>query len=85
MIEEIEKIPNSYKMRDNLDFKYYVAGTWKKSSSGKTIAIKNPYNDILVGTVQACSIEEANQVITVAKENLECWNEKTQKEQAVHN
>ena len=82
MIEEIEKIPNSYKMRDNLDFKYYVAGTWKKSSSGKTIAIKNPYNDILVGTVQACSIEEANQVITVAKENLECWNEKTQRERA---
>ena len=82
MIEEIEKIPNSFVMRDDLDFKYYVSGTWKKSSSGKTIIIKNPYNDEIVGTVQACSIEEANQVITVAKESLECWEEKTHRERA---
>ncbi|MFX1569047.1 MAG: NADP-dependent glyceraldehyde-3-phosphate dehydrogenase [Promethearchaeota archaeon] len=82
MIEEIEKIPNSIIMRDNLDFKYFIAGNWKKSKSGKTIAVKNPYNNELVGTVPACSIEEVDQVITVAKENLECWNEKTQKERA---
>ena len=82
MIEEIEKIPNSSKMRDKSDFKYFIGGTWKKSSSGNTIAIKNPYDDTLVGTVQACSIDEADQVITVAKENLECWNETTHRERA---
>ncbi len=82
MIEEIEKIPNSSIMRDNLDFKYFIGGTWKKSSSGKTIDIKNPFNDELVGRVQACSIEEADHVINVAKENLDCWNEKTQKERS---
>ena len=82
MFEELEKIPNSFVMRDDLDFKYYGSGTWKKSSSGKTITIKNPYNDEIVGTVQACSIEEVNQIITVAKENIECWNEKTHRERA---
>ncbi|MFX0011567.1 MAG: NADP-dependent glyceraldehyde-3-phosphate dehydrogenase [Candidatus Hermodarchaeota archaeon] len=82
MIEEIEKIPDSFKMRENLDFKYYVAGSWKKSSSGNTIVIKNPYDNTIVGTVQACSIDEANEVVTVAKENVECWNEKTQRERA---
>ncbi|MFW9829924.1 MAG: NADP-dependent glyceraldehyde-3-phosphate dehydrogenase [Candidatus Thorarchaeota archaeon] len=82
MIEEIEKIPNSLVMRDNLDFKYYVSGTWKKSSSGQTISIKNPLDGSLVGTVQACSIEEVDHVITVAKENLECWNEKTHRERS---
>jgi len=82
MIEEIEKIPDSFKMRDNLEFKYYIAGTWKKSSSGNTISIKNPYDDKVVGTVQACSIDEANQIINIAKENIECWNEITQKERA---
>ena len=82
MLEELDKIPNSIVMRDDLEFKYFGAGTWKKSSSGRTISIRNPYNDKIVGTVQACSTEEANQVIITAKENVECWNEKTQREKA---
>lgn len=82
MLEELDKITNSIVMRDDLEFKYFGAGTWKKSSSGRTISIRNPYNDKIVGTVQACSTEEANQVIIAAKENVECWNEKTQRERA---
>ncbi|MEJ2293426.1 MAG: NADP-dependent glyceraldehyde-3-phosphate dehydrogenase [Candidatus Lokiarchaeota archaeon] len=82
MIEEIEKIPNSFVMKDDLDFKYYVSGVWKKSSSSKTISILNPYNNELVGRVQACSVEEANEVITVANENIECWEEKTHRQRA---
>lgn len=82
MIDELEKISDSSIMRDNLDFRFFLAGTWKKSSSGKTIEIKNPYNQELIGTVSACSTEEADQVITIAKENLECWIEKTQRERA---
>ncbi len=82
MIDELEKISDSSIMRDNLDFRFFLAGTWKNSSSGKTIEIKNPYNQELIGTVSACSTEEADQVITIAKENLECWIEKTQRERA---
>jgi glyceraldehyde-3-phosphate dehydrogenase (NADP+) len=82
MIEEIEKIPNSNMMRDGVDFKYYVSGAWKKSSSGKIISILNPYNDEVIGRVQACSVEEANEVMTVANENRECWEEKTLRERA---
>ncbi|NHJ22542.1 MAG: NADP-dependent glyceraldehyde-3-phosphate dehydrogenase [Candidatus Lokiarchaeota archaeon] len=69
-------------MRDGLEFKYFGSGTWKKSSSGKTLSVKNPYNGEIVGTVQACSTEEANQVILTANDSVECWNEKTQRERA---
>ena len=82
MKEVLEKIPNSSIMSDNFEFKYYVDGTWKKSSTGKTISVKNPYNDEIVGTVQACSIEEVNQAVINAKENQECWQEKTQRERS---
>ncbi|MFX1366525.1 MAG: NADP-dependent glyceraldehyde-3-phosphate dehydrogenase [Promethearchaeota archaeon] len=82
MIDILENIPDSTIMRDNLDFKYFSAGKWKKSSSEKKIELKNPYNQELIGTVSACSIEEADQVITVARENLECWIEKTQRKRA---
>ncbi|MFX1428314.1 MAG: aldehyde dehydrogenase family protein, partial [Promethearchaeota archaeon] len=82
MIKRLEKIPNSSRMRDNLEFKYYIDGNWEKSTSGKTITVKNPYNDEIVGSVQACSIEEANQAIINAKENQECWYEKTQRERS---
>ncbi|MFX1281441.1 MAG: NADP-dependent glyceraldehyde-3-phosphate dehydrogenase [Promethearchaeota archaeon] len=81
-MHEIDKIPNSSVMRDNLEFKYFVEGIWKKSDSGKTIIIKNPYNDEVVGSVQACTIEEVNQVINIAKENQECWEEKAQRERS---
>lgn len=82
MIEEIKKIPSSNMMLDGLEFKYYVSGNWKKSSSGKTISILNPYNNEVVGKVQDCSFEEVNEVLTVANENRECWEEKTHRERA---
>ena len=82
MIKQLEKIPNSHMMREELEFKYFISGTWKKSSSGKKLPIRNPYNNEIVGNVQACSIDEANRAITVASESIECWEEETQRERA---
>jgi glyceraldehyde-3-phosphate dehydrogenase (NADP+) len=61
-------------MRDGLDYKFFSDGKWKKSKSGKVIPIYNPYNDELVGNVQACTREEADQIIECARSNLECWD-----------
>ena len=69
----IDEIPEFNVMRDGLNYKFFTNGEWKVSSSGKTIAIKNPYNNELVGNVQGCTKEEANEAILNAKENIECW------------
>lgn len=63
------------KLKEGIEYKYYCNGEWIKSSSGKTIEIKNPYNDDLVGRIQACNREEVNNIIKVARENIECWIE----------
>jgi glyceraldehyde-3-phosphate dehydrogenase (NADP+) len=50
-------------------------GEWKKSASGKTVPVNNPYNNELVGRFQACSKQEADEVIKIAHENIKCWEE----------
>ncbi|TXT60633.1 MAG: NADP-dependent glyceraldehyde-3-phosphate dehydrogenase [Promethearchaeota archaeon] len=70
------------RMKEGLDYKYYTMGEWKKSRSGNTIPIKNPYNDELVGNVQACTKEEVDEVIANAKESIECWENTPLRERA---
>jgi len=62
-------------IKEGLEYKYYREGKWMKSSSGKTIEIKNPYNDELVGYIQACNKEEVNKIVEISRENRECWIE----------
>lgn len=62
-------------LKDGLDYKYFFNGKWKKSESGKIIPIRNPYNNELVGNIQACTKEEADRIIECARSNIECWNE----------
>ncbi|MBD3198315.1 MAG: aldehyde dehydrogenase family protein [Candidatus Lokiarchaeota archaeon] len=69
-------------MKDGLEYKYYTMGEWKVSTSGNTIPIYNPYNDKLVGEVQACTPEEVDQIISNAKDNIECWETTPIKERA---
>lgn len=69
-------------MKDGLDYKYFVDGKWKNSESGKIIPIRNPYNNELVGNIQACTKEEADRIIECARSNIECWNETPIRERA---
>ena len=62
-------------IKEGLEYMYYREGKWMKSSSGKTIEIKNPYNDELVGYIQACNKEEVNKIVEISRENIECWIE----------
>ena len=62
-------------MKEGLDYKYYCEGRWEESSSGKTIPIYNPYNNELVGNIQACNRDEIDRVIQCARDNIECWKE----------
>ncbi|MEJ2277043.1 MAG: NADP-dependent glyceraldehyde-3-phosphate dehydrogenase [Candidatus Lokiarchaeota archaeon] len=61
-------------MKEGDEYKYYITGEWRKSTSNKTISILNPYNNELVGKVQACTKEEIDEVFKNAKESIECWD-----------
>ncbi|KAJ6296173.1 hypothetical protein OIU78_024080 [Salix suchowensis] len=54
-------------------YKYYSNGEWKKSSSGKTVAIVNPTTRKTQYKVQACTQEEVNNVMELAKSAQKTW------------
>ncbi|GER39535.1 aldehyde dehydrogenase 11A3, partial [Striga asiatica] len=54
-------------------FKYYGDGEWKKSSSGKSVAIVNPTTRKTQYKVQACTQEEVNKVMEIAKAAQKSW------------
>ncbi|MFX1275287.1 MAG: NADP-dependent glyceraldehyde-3-phosphate dehydrogenase [Promethearchaeota archaeon] len=56
-------------------YKYLINGEWKKSGTGITIPIKNPFNNEVVGNIQACSQEEVDEAVKIARDNIECWIE----------
>lgn len=74
-VKNMVNIDEFLKMREGNVYKYYINGEWKTSSSGKTIPIKNPYNEELVGKVQACTKPEVDNIIQCAQENRQCWIE----------
>ena len=69
-------------MRDGWDYKYYIGGMWKISSSEKIIPIKNPYNDELVGNIQACTKQEVDEIVKVTRDNVDCWENTPIKERS---
>lgn len=56
-----------------MTYKAYLAGEWKPSSSGETIAIKSPYLRETIGFVQAVTQEEVDEAIRAAHEAEKKW------------
>nr|CAD1825649.1 unnamed protein product [Ananas comosus var. bracteatus] len=54
-------------------FKYYAEGEWRKSNSGKSVSIINPTTRKVQYKVQACTQEEVNKVMEVAKAAQKAW------------
>ncbi|MFW9942868.1 MAG: NADP-dependent glyceraldehyde-3-phosphate dehydrogenase [Candidatus Thorarchaeota archaeon] len=63
------------KMKEGNTFKYFYNGNWYASNTGEIITIRNPYNNEIVGNIQSCNKEEADEIINCAKENVACWND----------
>lgn len=62
-------------IRLNKNYKYYVDGIWKESHTNDVIEIYSPYKEELVGTVQALSKEEADEIIQSAKRAQKEWEQ----------
>lgn len=63
------------KMKEGNTFKYFYKGKWCESNTDKTITLRNPYNNEIVGNIQSCNKEEADEIISCAKENVACWSD----------
>ncbi|WP_010631244.1 NADP-dependent glyceraldehyde-3-phosphate dehydrogenase [Sporolactobacillus vineae] len=61
------------KVTELTTYKAYLAGEWKASSSGETIAIKSPYLRETIGLVQAVTRNEVDEAITAAHEAQKSW------------
>lgn len=61
------------KVSELTTYKAYLAGKWKQSSSGETIAIKSPYLRETIGFVQAVTQEEVDVAIRTAHEAQKEW------------
>jgi glyceraldehyde-3-phosphate dehydrogenase (NADP+) len=68
-------IPEFSVIREGLNYKYYCMGKWLSSKSGKLLSIYNPHNNEIVGNVQACTKEEADEMSRIARENVSCWED----------
>ncbi|MFX0000422.1 MAG: NADP-dependent glyceraldehyde-3-phosphate dehydrogenase [Candidatus Hermodarchaeota archaeon] len=66
-------VPEFSKLKEGINYKYYLNNKWKKSHSGKLIPVHNPYNNELIGNVQACTKDEVDELIRVAHDNINCW------------
>jgi len=68
-------IPEFLVMKEGINYKYYLNGRWRKSTSEKLIPVYNPYNNELIGNIQACTKKEVDELLKVAHDNINCWED----------
>lgn len=62
-------------MKEGINYKYYLNGRWQKSTSEKLIPVYNPYNNELIGNIQACTKKEVDELLKIAHDNINCWED----------
>ncbi len=70
----ISEFDSYLKCADGVYF-YFVNGEWRCSESGKTVKVLNPLDQTVVGELQACTRNEIDEAIEIARRNLHCWND----------
>src|SRR5436189_5479262 len=60
----------------------YINGEWQLADNSQTIAVKNPFDQALVGTVPECGAAETNRAIQAAYAAWQSWRELTAKERS---
>ena len=58
---------------ENGIYQNLIGGAWRASHRGKTIAITSPLDGHIVGKVPSMSMEEADEVIKIAREAQKSW------------
>ncbi|MBI2266412.1 MAG: NADP-dependent glyceraldehyde-3-phosphate dehydrogenase [Armatimonadetes bacterium] len=64
------------------EYRYLMDGHWTRSQSGRTIDLKSPLDDAVVGRIQAMTVEEVDRACKSCSQAWPKWNEKTVDERA---
>ncbi|HYQ77604.1 MAG TPA: aldehyde dehydrogenase family protein [Solirubrobacterales bacterium] len=62
----------------------FIGGEWVAPSGGETIEVVNPATEEVVGTIPACSPEDADRAVAAAREAFESWSQTSREERAGH-
>jgi acyl-CoA reductase-like NAD-dependent aldehyde dehydrogenase len=60
----------------------FIGGEWVAPSGGETIEVVNPATEEVVGTIPACSLEDADRAVAAAREAFESWSRTSREERA---
>jgi glyceraldehyde-3-phosphate dehydrogenase (NADP+) len=70
---EHSKSLNFSPMQHENTFLYFSNNQWKASQSNATIPILNPWDNTTVAKIQACTKQEADEIIELANIQQSCW------------
>jgi acyl-CoA reductase-like NAD-dependent aldehyde dehydrogenase len=62
--------------------KIFIGGKWVESSGGETIEVVNPTTEEMIGTIPACSPEDADRAVAAAREAFESWSQTSRETRA---
>jgi acyl-CoA reductase-like NAD-dependent aldehyde dehydrogenase len=62
--------------------KLYIGGEWVEPNSGGTIEVVNPTTEEVIGTIPACTPEDADRAVAAAREAFESWSQTSRETRA---
>jgi acyl-CoA reductase-like NAD-dependent aldehyde dehydrogenase len=60
----------------------FIGGEWVEPSDAETIAVVNPTSEETIGTIPACSPQDADRAIAAAREAFTSWSQTSREERA---
>jgi acyl-CoA reductase-like NAD-dependent aldehyde dehydrogenase len=62
--------------------KIFIGGEWVEPSGSEPIEVVNPTTEETIGTIPACSQEDADRAVAAAREAFEIWSQTSREERA---
>jgi acyl-CoA reductase-like NAD-dependent aldehyde dehydrogenase len=62
--------------------KIFIGGEWVEPSGSEQIEVVNPTSEEAIGTIPACSSEDADRAVAAAREAFESWSQTSREERA---
>ncbi|HEY3492904.1 MAG TPA: aldehyde dehydrogenase family protein, partial [Solirubrobacterales bacterium] len=60
----------------------FIDGEWVEPSGSEPIEVVNPTTEEVIGTIPACSQEDADRAVAAAREAFEAWSQTSREERA---
>jgi acyl-CoA reductase-like NAD-dependent aldehyde dehydrogenase len=64
--------------------KIFIGGAWVEPSGAEPIEVVNPTTEETIGTIPACSPEDADRAVAAAREAFTSWSQTSREERAAH-